>query len=179
MPVLLLCPDGWLLGRRQKDGDLLPWQTPGDNRMAVECARSCQPLWSPGYAAAPQHTPDGTGRRNNSQQRRPAVCSLSATPRAAPTSGSSASKCRKFPQALDPVTHCHGRSPAADVEMPLSPGRCTWLGDHRLGSAWLPAPSPLREAFGTRGSREESGERGKAETEQGLALQSPRQVSKQ
>lgn len=26
-----------------------------------------QPLWSPGYAAAPQHTPDGTGRRNNSE----------------------------------------------------------------------------------------------------------------
>lgn len=36
------------------------------SRLAVGCPRSCQPLWSPGYAAALPHTPEGAGRRNNS-----------------------------------------------------------------------------------------------------------------
>jgi len=35
--------------------------------MAVLCARVCQPLASPGYAAAPQQTPDGKGGRNQSR----------------------------------------------------------------------------------------------------------------
>lgn len=81
-------------------------------------ARACQTLWSPGYGAAPQQTPDGKGRRNKS--RLPARRSPSAAPGQPPTSGSSSSKCRNFSQALNPAGHKHGGSPPAGVAAPGS-----------------------------------------------------------
>lgn len=147
--------------------------------MAVECTHSCQPLWSPEYTAL-QHTPDGTGRRNNSDF--PSRCTQ-------PFSHPSGSP-YKWVHSLK----VQEVSPGVGSGLPLSQEessrrRWMWRLDprtlhltrrpHSLGSAWLPAPSSLREAFSTLGSREKGGGRGKAETEQGLALQSPRQVSKQ
>lgn len=90
--------------------------------MAVPRARVCQPLWSPGYSAVPQQTPDGKGGRNKSGLR--GGRSPLAAPRQRPTSGSF-SKCSNFSQALDRVRHGRGGSPSADVATPPGCGRCT------------------------------------------------------
>ena len=122
----------------------------------------CQPLSSPGYAAAPQQTPDGKGGRNKS--RLLGWGSPSVSPRQ-PTSGSSFSKCRNFSQGLNPVPTATvgvvpptsrrrptlGAAPdsAAAVRSSLSPSSPFPL------SRWLSAPLSWGREVGKR----ESGDR--------------------
>lgn len=148
--------------------------------MAVLCAR-VSALASPGYAAAPQQTPDGKGGRN--QSRHLGGRSPSAAPPTAARKWALLKVQELFPgfESRPPRPQWQSSRRRRDAAR-LLVLHLTRRPQSRAASL-LAAPSPLLAAFRSSFSREGSGREGKRRQAAGTRwpcwLPSSRQVSKQ